>query len=266
LGQRAALDDAVNRALSVLANDNFPCRSSQKFGGSSRGNVKFEAVLFDVGNTLLSVPFDPHQRAVAAASHLGRIPFEPYKSSLNQAREEWWEAIGDHAIQDLAETWIAHNHRALELIGFQGDIALAARLIEESFLLEGWEIYSEAIAVLGHLSTQGIRMGVISNWPPTLKRALEAAGLRRYFEVIVVSGVEGYAKPHPRIFELALDRLQVDPEATLYVGDNVVDDVQGADSVGMPSVLIDRDGSIPDHPNRIASLDELVSHKKTRSC
>jgi HAD superfamily hydrolase (TIGR01549 family) len=226
--------------------------------------VKFETVLFDVGNTLLQVPFDPHQRAVAAASHLGSIPFKPYKSSLNQAREEWWAAVGDHAVQDLAETWIGHNQRALELIGFEGDIALAARQIEESFLLEGWEIYSEAVAVLENLKANGIRMGVISNWPPTLEATLEAAGLREYFEVIVVSGVEGYAKPHPKIFEVALERMRVDPASTLYVGDNVVDDIQGAASVGMPSVLIDRDGIMPAHPNRIASLNELASHMQTR--
>ena len=141
--------------------------------------MRFEAVLFDVGNTLLRVPHDPHRLAVAAASHLGSIPFESYKANLNRAREEWWRAIGDHAAQDLPETWIAHNHRALELLGFAGNISLAARLIEESFLLDGWEVYSEAVEVLEHISHRGIRMGVISNWPPTLEATLEAAGLKR---------------------------------------------------------------------------------------
>jgi HAD superfamily hydrolase (TIGR01509 family) len=231
---------------------------------AAHGNVKFETVLFDVGNTLLRVPFDPHQRAVKAASHLGSIPFKPYKSSLDRAREEWWESIGDHAAEDLAETWIAHNRRALELIGFEGDIALAARLIEESFLLEGWEVYPEVVPALEYFKVNGVRMGVISNWPPTLEVTLEAAGLREYFEVIVVSGLEGYAKPHPKIFEVAIDRMKLDPASTLYVGDHVIFDIQGADSVGMPSVLIDRDDTMPDHPNRIASLSELASHIQTR--
>ena len=51
----------------------------------------------------------------------------------------------------------------------------------------------------------------------------------------------------------------MNPESTLYVGDNVVDDIQGAAAVGMPSVLVDRDGAMPSHPNRIASLGDLVS-------
>ena len=227
---------------------------------STRRNVNLEAVFFDVGNTLLKVPFDPHQRAIAAASHLGRIPFKRYKASLDRARKEWWEAVGDHASEDLPETWIAHIQRALELIGFTGDVPLAARIIEESFLLEGWEVYSEVEEVLDHFRRQGIRMGVISNWPPTLEATLEAADLRRYFEVVVVSGVEGYAKPHPKIFEAALERLKVNPASTLFVGDHVIDDIQGATAAEMPSVLIDREGATPGHPNSIRSLRELVEH------
>ena len=220
--------------------------------------MNFEVILFDVGNTLLRVPYDPHQRAIAAASHLGTIPFEPYKASLNRAREEWWEAIGDHAKEDLPETWIAHNRRALELMGFEGDVSLAARIIEESFLLDGWEVYSEVVEALEGVRALGVRMGVVSNWPPTLEATLAAAGLREYFDVVVASGVEGYAKPHPKIFEAALNRLEAKPASTLLVGDNIVDDIRGATEVGISSVLIDRAGDLSGHPNRIASLRELV--------
>ncbi len=219
--------------------------------------VEVDAVLFDVGNTLLRVPHDPHQRAIATASHLGEIPFQNYKASLQRAREEWRVADGAPDSQDLPETWVGHIRRALELIDFSGDSEVAARLIEDSFLLDGWEVYADAQAVLEELRLQGIRMGIVSNWPPSLEATLEAAGLRRYFEVIVCSGVIGYAKPHPQIFREALQELEVAPEQTVYVGDDIKLDVEASAALGMPSVLLDRDERVPAHHSRIGSLHEL---------
>lgn len=220
--------------------------------------MKFEAVLFDVGNTLLRVPVDPHQRAIAKAAHLGEIPFEAYKSSLAQARQEWWSSSGRPELQDLPETWMSHIQRALELIQFSGDAGLASRLIEESYLLDGWENYAESVEVLETLRARGFRLGIVSNWPPSLEQTLELAGLRQYFEAIVVSGIEGYAKPHPAIFIAALERLQSDPRSTLYVGDSPKHDVEGPAAVGMPSVLIDRERSTSGEHATIESLRGLL--------
>jgi HAD superfamily hydrolase (TIGR01509 family) len=220
--------------------------------------VEFDAVLFDVGNTLLSVPRDPHERAIATVSHLGTIPFKSYKVSLQRARQEWAQAGGAPGLQDLPETWIGHIERALDLIKFEGDRSLAARLIEESFLLEGWEVYPEASEVLEEVRSRGIPMGVVSNWPPTLEATLEAAGLRQYFDVIVVSGVVGYAKPHPEIFRLALSQLNVPPERALFVGDSIELDVEGPAAAGMSSILIDREQRLGEHHGKIESLYELL--------
>jgi HAD superfamily hydrolase (TIGR01509 family) len=220
--------------------------------------VRLEAVLFDVGNTLLRVPHDPHQRAIAKAAHLGEIPFASYKSSLNQAREEWWASGGSPESQDLPETWIAHIQRALELIGFTGDALHAARLIEDAFLMDGWEVYPEVAETLEEIQAGGYRLGIVSNWPPTLEQTLEMAGLRQYFEVIVVSGVHGYAKPHPSIFKSAVQHLQVSPASALYVGDSLEFDVQGAASIGMPAVLLDPENQVGGEQWSIASLRELL--------
>jgi putative hydrolase of the HAD superfamily len=46
----------------------------------------------------------------------------------------------------------------------------------------------------------------------------------------------GKRKPHPEIFGRALDALGVDPEAALFVGDRLYEDVRGAGEVGMTTV------------------------------
>ena len=82
--------------------------------------------------------------------------------------------------------------------------------------------------------------------------------MTRFFDVRVISGVEGVEKPDPRIFRLALDRTGVEPREAAYVGDSVSFDVEPAASLGMLAILIDRRGRFPDHRGpRITSLDEL---------
>ena len=71
-------------------------------------------------------------------------------------------------------------------------------------------------------------------------------------------GVEGFEKPDPRIFRLAMERAGVEPGRSVYVGDNPEFDVEPAMAVGMFPVLIDRRDRYPDAPGaRIASLEEL---------
>jgi HAD superfamily hydrolase (TIGR01549 family) len=103
-------------------------------------------------------------------------------------------------------------------------------------------------------------MGIVSNWPASLEATLEAAGIKQYFEVIVASGVVGYAKPHPAIFHMALSQMGVEPRDTLFVGDKFNLDIDGAATVGMPSVLIDRNERFPEHQERVLSLQELLAY------
>ncbi len=132
--------------------------------------------------------------------------------------------------------------------------------MEESFLLDGWEVFSETYDVLKEIRSRGMRMGVVSNWPPTLMTTLEAADLKQYFDVVVASGVVGYAKPHSEIYWYALKHLGLAPEQTLFVGDDFVADIEGPAAIGMPSVLLDRERRFVEYPERIDSLHELLDH------
>src|SRR5690606_26762919 len=114
---------------------------------------------------------------------LGHIALHEYKQAIAHVQKEWHAAGGPPELEDLSETWVEHTRRALEAVGFSGDAAAAARIIEGSFLRDGWELYPEVVETLSRLQQRGIRMGVVSNWPPSLDATLEAAGLKRYFDV-----------------------------------------------------------------------------------
>jgi len=112
--------------------------------------------------------------------------------------------------------------------------------------------------VLEDLRGAGLLLGVVSNFEEWLDGLLEAVGVRSTFDVRVISGIEGIEKPDPRIFEIAMERAGVDPDRSVYVGDNPEFDVEPALAVGMFPVLIDRRERHADTPvARITSMLEL---------
>lgn len=67
---------------------------------------------------------------------------------------------------------------------------------------------------------------------------LRAVGLLQYFNPIIVSGDHGYRKPDPRLFQKALDALQVRPEQALFFGNDLFHDIFGAQQVGMKAIFV----------------------------
>jgi len=80
---------------------------------------------------------------------------------------------------------------------------------------------------------------VVSNSEGTIEQMLIEIDLRAPFEVVIDSAVVGVTKPDPRIFEIALDRLDVTPAETIMVGDSPSADVAGAHAAGLRAALLD---------------------------
>jgi putative hydrolase of the HAD superfamily len=111
---------------------------------------------------------------------------------------------------------------------------------------------------LGRLRAAGIRLAVVSNSEGTIDAMLRRVGLHRHMEVIVDSWVVGVAKPDPRIFQLALERLGVAPAAAVMLGDVPAVDMEGARAAAISGVLIDPLGLHPQHAPRVASVPAFV--------
>jgi putative hydrolase of the HAD superfamily len=68
------------------------------------------------------------------------------------------------------------------------------------------------------------------------KAKIEKTKLSKIFDMVIISDEVGIKKPDPQIFYLALQRLNVNPDESLYVGDNLKNDVGGCQSIGMKGV------------------------------
>ena len=105
-------------------------------------------------------------------------------------------------------------------------------LVASRFLLEASAAFARN-RPLFEVLRQRYRLGVVSNFYGNLKAVCEGAGLASLFAVLVDSHCVGAEKPNPAIFQVALDKLRASPETTVFVGDSLRRDREGARRMGM---------------------------------
>ncbi|GAB6555263.1 HAD family hydrolase [Bacillus mobilis] len=115
--------------------------------------------------------------------------------------------------------------------------------------------------LLQRLTQQNIKIGIITNGFTDFQiNNLRALNIHTYTNTILVSEAEGIKKPHPEIFERALQKLDVKATECLYVGDHPENDVLGSERVGILGVW-KRDSFWDDfeHPRIVNDLLEVLS-------
>ncbi|SFR54201.1 putative hydrolase of the HAD superfamily [Robiginitalea myxolifaciens] len=82
------------------------------------------------------------------------------------------------------------------------------------------------------------RLHIITNgFEEVQHRKLSNSGISEYFAVVMSSEAAGVKKPHPKIFNTALERANVPPEQSLMIGDSLEADIQGALKAGLQTLF-----------------------------
>jgi putative hydrolase of the HAD superfamily len=228
--------------------------------------TSFKAVFFDVGGTLIHVHpsvGDVYARHARPFGYSGSI------QDLNEGFRLQWKKMG--GIESLGnqsgaeaerEFWHKLVYEVFLPMGGLDRFEEYFDLIFEAFRDEAnWRIYEDVIesGILETLKKRGVVMGVISNWDSRLISTLENIGLGRYFDFILPSAVVGSAKPDKKIFEEALRLSGVAPHEACHIGDEIRTDVEGAQSVGIHPILLDRNNRFDSTETRkITTFLELV--------
>lgn len=91
--------------------------------------------------------------------------------------------------------------------------------------------------MLEELKNNKIALGMITNGYGQFQMDnIKVLNIESNFDVILVSEWEGIKKPDPQIFINALEKLNIEPSESLFIGDHPENDVRAAQSVGMASV------------------------------
>jgi len=191
-------------------------------------------VLFDVGGTLVFLDYARMAEAVGAELGLP-LGAETLAAGAPEAARAM-EGIRA-ADRERADAYLEALFRLAEVPAGRMDQVrrCLVRLHAEQHL---WSAVAPGTGeALTRLRAARLRLGVVSNSDGRVEAALEAAGLREYFEVVIDSALAGVEKPDPAIFHAALAALDVAPRDALYVGDLYDVDVLGARAAGMDAVL-----------------------------
>lgn len=87
------------------------------------------------------------------------------------------------------------------------------------------------------LRARGLKTAIITNGGTrTQNTKIDLLDLRDLVDAVVVSEAAGIKKPDARIFAMALEQIEVEASAAIFVGDHPVNDVLGAQSAGLAAV------------------------------
>jgi putative hydrolase of the HAD superfamily len=214
------------------------------------------AVLFDVDFTLFRPGPELGPEGYRRVGERHGLALEP--SRYDEARAAAIEDLQrDRDLVHDEEVWIAFTERIV--LGMGGEAAgardCAIEMVREWERHDNFSLYEDALPVLDELRRHGLKLGLISNG----QRDLEEFATHHALDVdaVVGSQAHGRTKPHPSIFEAALEALDVAVEQAAMVGDSYEDDVEGARALGIRAILLDRDGRQPEAEDRIDTLFAL---------
>ena len=232
-------------------------------GSSMKQGVTVRAVLFDAGDTLFRVrgsvgevyatvamrhgvdmaAADIEPRFRAAFRHMPPLGFPgAAEADLPQLEYQWWHAV---------------VRATFEGVRFADFEAFFQDLYAQFACADVWEVFPDVRPALAALRDRGLPLAIVSNFDGRLATICRALGLAAAFDAIVMSGRAGCAKPDPRIFRVALERLGVDGSAALHVGDSAREDVDGARAAGIAALWLRRDGAAVAGTPCIADLRTL---------
>jgi putative hydrolase of the HAD superfamily len=140
------------------------------------------------------------------------------------------EGIEDQRVFDkiLVETYGLIDYRILAagVLGY--------RKAKEGHLV----LYPHVRQAIIHLIRMGLKLGLVTDAPRlSAWMRLVSLGLDPFFDTVVTNEDTGKKKPHPAPFQLALSRLQVEPQEAIMIGDWAERDIAGAKALGMKTAF-----------------------------
>lgn len=222
---------------------------------------RWEAVFWDIGGVILSLESVQRAHATFVAELCEQVSCQ---GGPEDALDRWRTVVGEYfADRDemaFRPARVGYD-RAVQAI-VEGEISDAAwRPLLHDVLARSIQPNDEAVATVKALQEGPSHVGVISDVDHDEgRRILESFGLFDEFDSFTTSESVGRTKPHPRMFETALETAQVEPARALMIGDRYRNDMEGAKRAGMTTIAYGaEDGPAVDyHVSSLGAVLDIV--------
>lgn len=188
-----------------------------------------KAILFDLDGTLLNRDDSvnkfidvQYERLNKWVGHVSKEKYMTRFIELDRQGYVWKDKVYQQLVDDLE---IAH-------VGWE-------------YLLEDYinEFKNNCVpfphlhGVLEELRSSNFVLGMITNGYGQFQMDnIKSLGIESYFETILISEGEGIKKPNPEIFRRALNKLNVAPSQSIFVGDHIENDIWASENIGMKGI------------------------------
>jgi len=207
-----------------------------------------QGVIFDLGSTLITFQGEVSEvRALATQAMVKKLNEENVRFDNDVFIQRFYELLEtSFAAREASNIEISSmSVLRLALTEF-GYAAVADETLEHALACfykhfeDYWEPMSDLLAVLDEIHEADYRLGMISNAgnAANVQRLLDKAGIRKYFDPVLISSEVGLRKPHRLLFETVLRRWRLPAEQVVMIGDMLKADVLGAQQVGMHQIWI----------------------------
>lgn len=187
-----------------------------------------------------------------------------YLEGLEQQEQHLETILGEHygAYRDEFVAWHEDKRTKDEFFhDVQKKLGLSDAVVDKVKAEHGLPqfLYEDVKPALERLKEKGYKLAIVSNSPPTTKERFARFELDSYFDALIWSFDYGVRKPNAKIFHAALERLGVQAEEAIFIGDSKDKDVEGAQAVGMQAFLLDRRNKYPKEKS-LSSLNDLFEY------
>ena len=205
-----------------------------------------KVLFFDLGETLVTQNIEDNLVTQRALERISReLPVATAPAELYRLYRKGYgrnqPVRSSHNVEIPISAWMRELLRfALHREPTTDIVERAVRIVVESRAANAAE-YPDAHEALEELHEK-YRIGVISNVSShdVAVEILRKVKFDHYIDDLITSALTGIRKPDPGIFLYALSRMKVTPAQAVHVGDHPRNDVEGANLIGLTTVLIER--------------------------
>jgi len=202
--------------------------------------MKHKGVIFDLGGTLI-YNF-PVREGIKVLEQVASV----FSVSSDDFIKLFYSTYNDGVLGVLKDTGtiIEYICEKLGIHPVNTQAKLATQILFD-YVKRSMIPLPDATEVLSHLKSSGYKIGLITNCTDDVVKVWQNMPFAPLFDITVFSCIVGMKKPDPRIYQIAMEQLRIEPQSCLYIGNGDNQELTGAAQVGMYPVLI----RIPDEAN-----------------
>lgn len=224
-------------------------------------NKDIKAVFFDAADTLFYIRDGIGHTYAAPARKYGA---DPSPDELKKAFSKHFPAAPPLAFNNVSdeerkilekEWWYDVVRNVYNEVGMFEHFDNYFEDLFEVFRSSAWDIFPETETVLEDLKQNEFKLVVVSNFDSRVYDVCRDLNILHYFDDFIISSEAGFAKPSVEIFQMALERNDLQSDECLHIGDNFENDYESPRSIGINAVFLDRDNE--KHGEEITRINDL---------